>query len=1595
MTRERSEPIYRKAMASSTENPLERKREDEALTKYLLTRLAAGIDPKEHRLRGEAGLLQMAERGVEFVCQRKPGEIRVEVSNSQISGSERTLVQVLLLDQPFLVDSFRLNLRRLGLIEKLLLHPSLVIEREEDGLPAVIGVGTAREAYLYAEVALIPEAERRAEYAEELRRTFGQIRDVVADHGAMLKALRAHTAGLDKAESSEISVRTRELMDFLYWLAADNFVFLGYRRYDVEKTPQDLRVVADAESGLGSLRSPAPSRFSSPCVGEQVPELIRKRLADERRVFFDKSNTESVVHRAGRVDTVSIKLFDDQGELIGFGKFVGLLTYQAVRSRPSEIPIIRRRREHVLESIAAERGSHTYKAAIEAFDSLPLEFLFSFEIPHVIEAILGTLRAYEGRSVEVVVIPDLLNRSFFLSVILPRALYRENLRSDLRRLLVDRYRVSYLDHRITFVDDDCALIHFFCSFGDDIDPGVLDLLERDVERCALRWEDRFEASLLEQHSEDEGYRLASEYADAFPGEYRVLTEPEAAIHDIQHLERVRLGLSSVELAFSPIEQDGDGGTAVLKIYQRERPYLTDLLPLLDHFGLRSRDAKLTEVRCGSGERMWIGAFEVERDNRSGELLRDREKRVVEGLRAVLRGAMEADALNSLIFGVGFEWKQVDLFRAYFAYAAQLGIGLRPSVVAEILLRYPETTRCIWRLFAARFDPELQGDRAPLEQSALRRLAEEREPIPTADEDKIFAMLEELIRCTMRTSYYIDPNGHDLLVFKIDSKRLSFAPHPRPFMEMFVQSVQMSGVHLRGGPIARGGLRWSDRIQDFRQEVLGLMKTQMVKNGLIVPVGAKGGFVLRQRFDDRQAARSAADHQYARFVGALLTLTDNMHDGAVTPPPRVVRQDGDDPYLVVAPDKGTAHLSDTANRVAQSFEFWLGDAFASGGSDGYDHKAEGITARGAWICVRRHFLELGIDIESETFTMAGIGDMSGDVFGNGLLLARNARLLAAFNHEHVFLDPDPDPAVAWQERKRLFELERSSWRDYDVAKISEGGGVFERSAKSIPLSPRVREMLGLSDDALSGEKLVRSILKMTVDLLWNGGIGTYVKSSAESDADVGDRANDSVRVNGRDLRARVIGEGGNLGFTQLARVEYALSGGRINTDAVDNSGGVDLSDLEVNFKILLSGSVQKRRMTHTERNVLLRDCAGQADAYVIAHNESQSHGVSMDLIRCRETPERMVLAARYLERNAGLDLSLEFLPTREELRGRARPGSPNGYTRPELAVLLGYSKLLAKRELTQAELITHPSFLPVLEAYFPDRLRECFANEIHEHPLRREITATVLSNRVLDRAGVTLLPELTRTLAATVPEIIAAYYMVNHMLEAEHLRWAIERQDVPEELRLHASRRVESAVRWGTRTRLGLERRVLLEPGELAHWTGLVRRLRGVVNEGANGDVSESERAKIRVRAERLVERGLDPELANEIEQLPFVVRSLGVVSIAIRADVALPIAVRLHTEVGQVTRVSWLLDRLGDLERRGGWDRVAAEALVLELLETQRRITARLLEGTGEQAPFEHLCHDQATALQTIAEAAQEIEAEERRGLAPLAVLSQMIRRLC
>jgi len=821
-------------------------RQVERLGQYVLEKISKALDPRELRIRGEAGLAEMADQAQRLMASLRPGQTKVRVLNTTHMGIGRTVLQVLCPDQPFLVDTFRMSLPRLGLRELMFMHTLLAIERDADGAIARVGNGgqeRSREAYLCAEVSSINDSARRDEIEAELGRLFRGVSDVVADHGHMVKALRKHTAeiefGSDNIEGGH--QRTRELMDFLAWLADENFVFLGYRRYEVRKRDGEWSIDLDRASGLGLLRDPEHSRFSNCTRGEAIPALIRTRLADPRLMFFDKSRRASQIHREGRLDAISVKVFGEDGQVAGFGKFLGLLTHKAIRTRASAIPILRARRQRVLEELGEEEGSHTYKAAVEIYDSLPPEFILSFEVGDVTRTIQQLLRAQENRSIEIAVITDQLNRSFFVSVTLPRSAYRDSLREELHALLRESYGVNYLDHRITFLDDEAALIHFFCSCSDDVDLRRLERLGAEIKRCAMTWEDRFEAALLESYPDQRAFQLADEYGLGFPEEYRVVTRAEDARSDVEHLERLASGASGAELAFLTTEDPSQ--PSKLKIYQHDRPYLTDLLPRLDQFGLRVLDANLTEVRGHSGDTRWIAAFPIERFEGSADVRSKREARVLDGLRRVLAGSVEADTLNSLILGVDLDWREVELLRAYLAYANQLENVTRRRFVSETLLRYPEATRALLALFRARFDPDLPGPTAEREAAAGDALTRAREPIPTAEEDRVFGLLEQLIRASLRTNYFA-PGDEQTIVFKLDPRRIEVMPSPRPWVEIFVHSAQFCGVHLRGGRVARGGIRWSDRLQDYRTEILGLMKTQMVKNGLIVPVGAKGGFVLK-------------------------------------------------------------------------------------------------------------------------------------------------------------------------------------------------------------------------------------------------------------------------------------------------------------------------------------------------------------------------------------------------------------------------------------------------------------------------------------------------------------------------------------------------------------------------------------------------------------------------------------------------------------------------------------------------------------------------------------------------------------------------------
>ena len=886
------------------------KRLDE-LHAYLIDRFCSSLDPRDLRRRGQAGLEQVVAAAVPFVAMRAPGSVGVRVWNTRFGGSERTVIEVLAPDRPFLVDTFHLTMRRLDLRDRVFVHPLLSIDRDDDGSLLTIGSkARGREAYLYAEV---PATQASDEIRAELERVFAELFSVVSHHLQMLDALHDHIAVLAPAPEADAerhpdAERTLERVAFLEWLADDNFVFLGYRRYTVEEAGSGFRVALADDAGLGLLREPATSRFREPLVGDAVPELTRTRLADPRVIFFDKSRSTSTIHREGRLDCVTVKRFDVDGRVVGFGRFIGLLTYKAIQTRASMVPILRSRRERVLEAIGAEPGSYTYKAAITSFDSLPLEFLFPFQLDEITRAVERIVKATETRGFEVAVVPDPRNRSFFLSAVIPRAQYDESLREQIHELLVEQYGAIYVDHRSSFIDEDLALIHFFCACSDDVRLDMLGRLQRDVEERVRGWEDRFEVALLDTLEESSVHTSAAEYGPAFPEEYRLVTTPSEAVRDVERLERLHCSDSQVELDLLR----EDDGSARLKLYLPERPYLTDLLPTIDEFGLCVVDATTTEIALPRGERFWIVSFRVD------ALLCDgaSQARVLEGLGRTLRGEVESSPLHRLVLGAGLDWREVDLLRAYAFYAHQIGVAPQQLYISDTLCRYPAATRALIDRFRARFDPDLPRDRGRAEQLAADTLAAARELIPTAQEDRVFELFQNLIQSTLRTDFFVSIKRREhSIVLKFDSQRVARMPSPRPQTEIWVHTARMRGIHLRGGSIARGGVRWSERPQDFRTEVLGLMKTQMVKNGLIVPLGSKGGFVLKKRVDDPAARRALADHEYATFIRCLLRVTDDLKNGQVVPPVRVVRHDGDDPYLVVAADKGTTHLSDVANAVA--------------------------------------------------------------------------------------------------------------------------------------------------------------------------------------------------------------------------------------------------------------------------------------------------------------------------------------------------------------------------------------------------------------------------------------------------------------------------------------------------------------------------------------------------------------------------------------------------------------------------------------------------------------------------------------------------------
>ncbi|MFE1838062.1 NAD-glutamate dehydrogenase [Streptomyces sviceus] len=1551
--------------------------------------------------------------------------VRVHTPTVEENGwtCTHSVVEVVTDDMPFLVDSVTNELTRQGRGIHVVIHPQVVVRRDVTGrLIEVLTVPPSAgdlphdahtESWIHVEIDRETDRGDLKQITADLLRVLSDVREAVEDWEKMRDAALRMAEELP-AEPVAPELRDMEIeeaRELLRWLAADHFTFLGYREYQLR--PDDS-LAAVPGTGLGILRSDPHHAGEeghpvSPSF-ERLPADARAKAREHKLLVLTKANSRATVHRPSYLDYIGVKKFDADGNVIGERRFLGLFSSAAYTESVRRVPVIRRKVDEVLERAGFSPHSHDGRDLLQILETYPRDELFQTPADELESIATSVLYLQERRRLRLYLRQDEYGRYYSALVYLPRDRYTTGVRLRIIDILKEELGGISVDFTAWNTESILSRLHFVVRVPQGTE--LPQLSDSDKERIEARlveaarsWADGFAEALNAELGEERAAELTRRYGNAFPEGYKADHTPRSAVADLVHLER--LGEEN-DFALSLYEPVGAAPEERrFKIYRKgDAISLSAVLPVLNRLGVEVMDERPYELRCSDRSVAWIYDFGLrmpKSQNGSGDYLGDDgRERFQEAFAATWTGKAENDGFNALVLSAGLNWRQAMVLRAYAKYLRQAGSTFSQDYMEDTLRHNVHTTRLLVSLFEARMSPDRQRAGHELVDALLEELDAALDQVASLDEDRILRSFLTVIKATLRTNFFQEAGGgkpHDYVSMKFDPQAIPDLPAPRPAFEIWVYAPRVEGVHLRFGKVARGGLRWSDRREDFRTEILGLVKAQMVKNTVIVPVGAKGGFVAKQLPDpsvDRDAWLAEGIASYKMFISALLDITDNMVAGEVVPPADVVRHDEDDTYLVVAADKGTATFSDIANGVAESYNFWLGDAFASGGSAGYDHKGMGITARGAWESVKRHFRELDLDTQSEDFTVVGIGDMSGDVFGNGMLLSEHIRLVAAFDHRHIFIDPKPDAATSYAERRRVFDLPRSSWADYNTELISTGGGVFPRTAKSIPVNAHVREALGIEDKVtkMTPADLMKAILKAPVDLLWNGGIGTYVKASTETHADVGDKANDPIRVDGADLRVRVVGEGGNLGLTQLGRIEFALHGGKINTDAIDNSAGVDTSDHEVNIKILLNGLVTEGDMTVKQRNKQLAEMTDEVGHLVLRNNYAQNTAIANALAQSKDMLHAQQRYLRHLVREGLLDRALEFLPTDRQIRERL--GAAQGLTGPETAVLLAYTKITVADELLHTSLPDDPYLRTLLHAYFPSALREKFPEHIDNHPLHREITTTVLVNDTVNTGGTTYLHRLREETGASLEEIVRAQTVARAIFRSGVVWDGVEALDnkveaaVLTRIRLHSRRLVERGTRWLLNNRpqpLQLTETVEFFGDRVEQvWSQLPKLLRGADLEWYQKIYDELSGA------------GVPDELATRVAGFSSAFPTLDIVSVADRmgrdpmdvAEVYYDLADRLH--------ITQLMDRIIELPRADRWQSMARASIREDLYAAHSALTADVLAvGNGTSTPeqrFKAWEEKNAPILSRARTTLEEIQGSDAFDLANLSVAMRTMRTL-
>jgi len=1509
-----------------------------------LKRYFMGLAQEDLAARRPEYLAKVALAHRQVAEQRASGRSVVSILDTECP---HTVVAVVTEDMPFLVDSLLLAFSRLGIGVHLIIHPLFDLKRDRAGrlLQFTETASGRRESWQLFEVDRQIDPERLKLLTDTLTATLDDVRVAVADWRPMLSQAQTAARNLQAAGVPR-EADAAEARALIEWMAAGHFTFLGYRRYRLRRGARQDLLVPQPASGLGILRASRPGvAIPSPTA---LTGSLRREARSARAVLVTKANSRSTVHRGSYLDYVGVRTFDGHGNVTGEDRFLGLWTASAYESSPRIIPLLTDKIDAVIGAFNAAPGSHDAKSLLQVLETYPRDELFQASIAELVRNVRGIVNLYERAQVRLFVRRDPFDRFYSCLVYVPRDRYDSRVRQRIETVLLAEFGGVAVETQVHISESTLARLYVVVRAGAPHDARVdLAKVERALARAASNWQAGLRDALTATMDEAAALVLWKQFATVFPAAYTERVAPAAALADIAEL--VALGSDPGAMRLRLHRASGEAATQLhLTLFRRGAAIsISDVVPVMENFGLRVIAEQPYEIQWPADTPVRIQDFELAHPTPFdiGKL----GPRLTAAIESVWSGATENDGFNRLLLLTGLAVREIMVLRACGRYLLQTGLPFSQAYLERVLQANPRIALQLFQLFDRQLNPArsaaVRARTQPLEDTIAHAL----EAVTSLDADRILRGFLHVIRAIVRTNFWQTVAGvsRPCLSFKLDSHAIPELPLPRPLFEVFVYSPEVEAIHLRMAQVARGGIRWSDRREDFRTEVLGLMKAQNVKNTVIVPMGAKGGFVVKN-----PQATTAAERQregircYQIFMRGLLDITDNIVNLRVVPPQQVTRRDPDDPYLVVAADKGTASFSDIANAVSAEYSFWLGDAFASGGSAGYDHKKMGITARGAWESVKRHFRELGRDIQVEDFTVAGIGDMSGDVFGNGMLLSRRIRLVAAFDHRHIFLDPNPDAATGFAERERMFALASSSWEDYSRKLISAGGGVFARSAKSIALSAQVRELLGLTAAVATPLEVIRAILTMPVDLLWNGGIGTYVKSTTETNAQIGDRSSDALRVNGAELRAKVIGEGGNLGLSQQGRIEYALKGGRLNTDFIDNSAGVNTSDVEVNLKILLNPLVLAGKLRLKDRDRVLTRMTDDVAELVLRNNYLQSQALSaLESQAVARLPLHQHLM-RQLEHSGDLNRRIEFLPDDEAIAERHKQSQ--GLTRPELAVLLSYSKIWLSHHLVQSDVPEDPYLSRELERYFPEAVRTRFARAISQHRLRREIIATATTNSLVNRMGPAFVSRAQEETGAAPARIARAYTAAREVFEMRTLWSQIEALDnkVPAQVQYamvdETSRLLRHLTYW-----LLLHRQNLSIEAAVSELRGAVRTLSGHLSEALSGQWRSNYQAVLA----RYTGAGVPQALARRVALLDAQNCALDVVELAAAGKVSVNDAAQVYFGLGARLGLDWIQAQVDALQIDGNWQAVARTGLRDSLYQSQRVLAQKVLGHASRASP--------------------------------------------